>query len=66
MYCTYFKVSIYVFGHDVLGLGLVLTIDDVHVKFALRAKEEWTELGHIFAAFFDGLQENAIAIEWIK
>ena len=55
---TYFKVRVDVFGNNVFGFGFILTVDDVHVQLALVTFEQWTQFGHIFATFFDGLQEH--------
>lgn len=56
---THFKVGIDVLRDNVLGFGFVLTIDDVHVKFTLRALEQRPQIAHVLAAFFNGLQEHA-------
>ena len=57
-FLTYFKVRVDVFGNNVFGFGFVLTVDDVHVQLALVTFEQRTQFGHIFATFFDGLQEH--------
>lgn len=59
---THFKVSINILRDDILGLGLVLTVDDVHVKFALRTKEERTKFGYVLATFLNCLQEHTEGI----
>lgn len=59
---THFKVGVDVLGDNVLGFGFVLTVDDVHVKFAFGTLEQRTQITDILAAFFNGLQEHAVIV----
>ena len=56
---TDFEVGVDVLGDDVLGLGLVLEVDDVHVQLALVPLQQRPQFGHVLAALFNGLQKNA-------
>ena len=60
---AHFKVGVDVLGDYVLGFGLILTVDNVHVKFSLVALKERAQVAHILAALFNGLQENAVGRE---
>ena len=50
----FLKVGVDVFGNDVLGFGLVLAVDDVHVQLSFVAFEQRPQLGHVLPALFDG------------
>lgn len=52
---SYFEIGVDIFGNDVFGFGFVLTIDDVHVQFALGTFEQRAQIAYILAAFLNGL-----------
>lgn len=47
------------FCNDVLRHRLVLTVDDIHVKFAIAALDDGAQFGGILNAIVEGFEENA-------
>ena len=54
---THLKVGIDVLGHDKLGLGFVLTIDNVHLKLSVVLFEKVAKLHGVLHALLKILQK---------